>query len=227
MVAKKGNNVLHRRRSLIAKRILDVGIVVSSAPVTLPILGAISLVIWVVLGSPVLFRHQRPGLYGRPFDLLKFRTMRVSRESDDVVLSEQDRLTRFGKFMRSTSLDELPQLYNVLKGDMSLVGPRPLMVEYLNKYSPEQRRRHDALPGMTGWAQINGRNAIDWDRKFELDLWYINHQSFWLDLKILALTIPAILQRKDIRCPGEPSMRPFQGSSSQVLKKDLGRERTV
>lgn len=227
MVAKKGNNVLHRRRSLIAKRILDVGIVVSSAPVTLPILGAISLVIWVVLGSPVLFRHQRPGLYGRPFDLLKFRTMRVSRESDDVVLSEQDRLTRFGKFMRSTSLDELPQLYNVLKGDMSLVGPRPLMVEYLNKYSPEQRRRHDALPGMTGWAQINGRNAIDWDRKFELDLWYINHQSFWLDLKILALTIPAILQRKDIRCPGEPSMRPFQGSSRQVLKKDLGRERTV
>jgi sugar transferase EpsL len=220
MGANKANDLVHRRRSFIAKRIFDVVLVMVSAPVTLPILGAISIAIWLVLGSPILFRHQRPGLYEEPFDLLKFRTMRVGRKSDGVVLSEQERLTCFGKFLRSTSLDELPQLYNVLKGDMSLVGPRPLMMEYLDEYSPEHRRRHDALPGMTGWAQVNGRNAIDWDRKFELDLWYIDHQSFWLDLKILALTIPAVLVRKDIRCPGEPCMRPFQGSSPQgVLKK--------
>jgi sugar transferase EpsL len=228
MAEMNDNGLALRKRSFIAKRILDVGIVVSSAPATLPILGAISLIIWLVLGPPVLFRHQRPGLYGRPFELLKFRTMKLTADSDDTLTAERQRLTRFGAFLRSTSLDELPQLYNVLKGDMSLVGPRPLMMEYLGKYSAEQWRRHDALPGMTGWAQVNGRNAVDWDRKFELDLWYIDHQSFWLDLKILALTLPAILLRKDIRCPGEPSMTPFQGSCRQrLLKKDDEGQRTI
>ena len=157
----------------------------------------------VCLGRPVFFRQPRPGLHGRPFALVKFRTMRAGTGSD------AERLTRFGRFLRTTSLDELPELWNVLRGDMSLVGPRPLLMQYLERYTPEQARRHEMKPGITGWAQVNGRNALTWDERFALDVWYVDHWSLALDLRILARTLGAILRRKGITAPGSATMPEF------------------
>ena len=175
------------------------------------------VVIWMVrrkLGSPVFFTQMRPGLQGKPFLMVKFRTMTDARGPDGALLPDADRLTPFGRFLRATSLDELPELWNVLKGDMSLVGPRPLLMEYLPLYSPEQARRHAVRPGVTGWAQVNGRNSLSWDDKFKLDVWYVDHRSLWLDLKILWLTVRKVLVREGISAAGEATMGKFTGSST-------------
>lgn len=164
------------------------------------------------MGSPVLFRQIRPGLHGRPFRLIKFRTMRNELNSEGRTLTDGERLTRFGAFLRSTSLDELPELWNVLLGHMSLVGPRPLLMEYLPLYNQEQARRHEVKPGLTGWAQINGRNAISWEEKFKLDVWYVDHHSPWLDLRILCVTLVKVLTRQGISADGEATMQAFQGN---------------
>lgn len=166
------------------------------------------------LGAPVLFCQQRPGQHGKPFLMFKFRTMTDARDSQGRLLPDADRLTNFGKFLRSSSLDELPELWNVLRGEMSLVGPRPLLMEYLPLYTSEQFRRHEARPGITGWAQINGRNAIGWEEKFALDVWYVDHQSFWLDLKILFLTVWRVVKRDGVSAVGEATMPKFTGSGS-------------
>lgn len=172
------------------------------------------VLIWLVsrkLGSPVFFRQVRPGLDGKPFEMVKFRTMTSERGPDGQLLPDAVRLTPFGRFLRATSLDELPELWNVLKGDMSLVGPRPLLMDYLPLYTPEQARRHEVRPGITGWAQVNGRNAISWEDKFQLDVWYVDHRSLWLDIKILWLTVKKVLVRDGISAAGEATMRKFQG----------------
>lgn len=163
------------------------------------------------LGSPVLFTQVRPGLHGRPFRMVKFRTMTDARDASGVLLPDAQRLTSFGRFLRASSLDELPELWNVLRGEMSLVGPRPLLMEYLPLYSPEQARRHEVRPGITGWAQVNGRNAISWADKFALDVWYVNHRSLWLDMKILWLTMRKVLVRDGISAPGDATMPKFEG----------------
>lgn len=175
------------------------------------------LLMWLIrrkIGRPVFFRQIRPGLNGRPFEMVKFRTMTDERDADGNLLPDAQRLTKFGKFLRSTSLDELPELWNVLKGDMSLVGPRPLLMEYLPLYTKEQARRHEVRPGITGWAQVNGRNAISWEEKFKLDVWYVDNRSLWLDIKILWLTAKKVLVREGISARGEATMSKFQGSSS-------------
>ncbi len=167
------------------------------------------------LGSPVFFRQTRPGLHGRPFRMVKFRTMTDARGPDGELLPDAERLTAFGRFLRATSLDELPELWNVLRGDMSLVGPRPLLMEYLPLYSPEQARRHEVRPGVTGWAQVNGRNALGWDDKFRLDVWYVEHRSIWLDCRILWLTVKKVLVRDGISAAGEATMPRFTGSHAK------------
>lgn len=172
------------------------------------------ILIWMVrsrLGSPVFFRQTRPGLHGKPFEMVKFRTMTDARGADGQLLPDSERLTSFGRFLRATSLDELPELWNVVKGDMSLVGPRPLLMEYLPLYSPEQARRHDVRPGVTGWAQVNGRNALSWDEKFALDVWYVDHQSLWLDIQILWLTVRKVLIREGISAADNATMPKFTG----------------
>jgi lipopolysaccharide/colanic/teichoic acid biosynthesis glycosyltransferase len=166
------------------------------------------------MGSPVFFRQVRPGLGGRPFALIKMRTMRAPRAGEDMLTSDARRLTRVGKVLRATSLDELPTLWNVLRGEMSLVGPRPLLVEYLDRYSTEQARRHDVLPGITGWAQVNGRNALGWDEKLALDVWYVDHHTLALDLEIILRTIGKVLLREGISHAGEATMAPFTGSAA-------------
>ena len=167
------------------------------------------------LGSPALFRQIRPGLGGRPFEMIKFRTMTDERNSKGLLLPDADRLTPFGRFLRVSSLDELPELWNVLKGDMSLVGPRPLLMEYLPLYSAEQSRRHDVRPGITGWAQVNGRNALSWEEKFKLDLWYVDNRSTWLDIRILGLTVRKVLIRDGIGAAGMETMSRFTGSLTE------------
>ena len=176
----------------------------------LPLL-ALTLLVRRKLGRPAFFRQVRPGLHGKPFEMVKLRSMTDARGPDGALLPDADRLTPFGRFLRASSLDELPGLWNVLKGDMSLVGPRPLLVEYLPLYSPEQARRHEVRPGITGWAQVNGRNAIGWDDKFKLDVWYVDHRSLWLDLKILWLTVKKVLVRDGISAAGEATMARFTG----------------
>lgn len=166
------------------------------------------------LGSPVLFRQVRPGLHGEPFEMVKFRTMTDARDASGALLPDAQRLTPFGRFLRASSLDELPELWNVLKGEMSLVGPRPLLMEYLPLYSPEQARRHEVRPGITGWAQINGRNAISWADKFALDVWYADHRSLWLDVRILWLTVRKVLVRDGISAAGEATMPRFEGDKT-------------
>lgn len=166
------------------------------------------------LGSPVIFKQQRPGLHGKPFYLYKFRTMTDERDENGELLPDHLRLTPFGQFLQKFSLDELPQLFNVLKGDISLVGPRPLLMEYLELYTPEQARRHEVKPGITGWAQVNGRNAISWEEKFKLDVWYVDHQSFWLDLKILFLTVIQVLKSEGISHEGHVTMEKFTGTKN-------------
>ncbi|HYO50504.1 MAG TPA: sugar transferase [Chloroflexia bacterium] len=212
----------HRRNSLstsslvqyrVVKRILDI-IIASVALVALsPIIALIALAVRLTFGSPVLFRQVRPGHRGRPFTMLKFRTMREGQDDAGNPLPDEARLTWFGQFLRSTSLDELPELVNVLKGEMSIVGPRPLLMRYLERYTPEQMRRHDVKPGITGWAQVNGRNALSWERKFEMDLWYVEHQSLKLDLKIIGMTIGKMLRREGISQPGEATAQEFMGST--------------
>ncbi len=165
------------------------------------------------IGSPIFFCQLRPGLHGRPFNIYKFRTMTDERDKDGKLLPDGDRLTRLGRFLRKSSLDELPELFNVIKGDISIVGPRPLLMQYLGRYTTEQARRHEVKPGITGWAQVNGRNAITWQHKFKLDVWYVDHLSFWLDLKIIALTTWNILRREGINQPGQATAEEFKGST--------------
>lgn len=179
----------------------------------LPLL-ALAWLIRQKLGSPVLFRQVRPGLYGQPFTMVKFRTMTDERNPDGDLLPDAQRLTPFGRFLRASSLDELPELWNVLRGDMSLVGPRPLLMEYLPLYTAEQSRRHKVLPGITGWAQVNGRNAISWPDKFALDVWYVDHHNLWLDVRILWHTVHKVLSRDDISAAGEATISKFTGSES-------------
>jgi sugar transferase EpsL len=196
------------------KRVFDLAITIPALVMLSPLLAPISLLVRLKLGSPVLFRQQRPGLHGKPFTIYKFRTMTDACDAQGNLLPDAERLTPLGCFLRSTSLDELPEFFNVLKGDMSLVGPRPLLMEYLDRYTAEQMRRHEAKPGMTGWAQVNGRNAITWEQKFALDVWYVDHWSPWLDLKIIALTVWKILKREGISQPGHATAREFMGSHS-------------
>ena len=177
------------------------------------VLVLLSLIIRVLIGYPVFFQQVRPGLKGRPFKMIKFRTMSNQCDAGGNLLPDAQRLTLFGRFLRSTSLDELPELWNVLKGDMSLVGPRPLLMEYLPLYSSEQARRHEVRPGITGWAQVNGRNALSWEEKFKLDVWYVDNRSFWLDLKVLLMTVKKVFVRDGISADGEATMSKFQGSS--------------
>lgn len=185
-----------------------------TAPFWLPLLAGLAALVRLRLGSPVFFRQQRPGHREEVFALIKFRTMTEAREAGGALRSDADRLTPFGRWLRASSLDELPELLNVLKGEMSLVGPRPLLVHYLPRYSAEQRRRHEAPPGLTGWAQVKGRNALSWDEKFRLDVWYVDHRSLGLDLRILALTVWQVLTRKGISAPGDATMPEFRGAGS-------------
>jgi sugar transferase EpsL len=199
-----------------AKRIFDI---VASA-LLLILLGPVMLVTAAIvactIGRPVLFRQLRPGLNSGLFTLYKFVTMTNARDADGNLLPDADRLTLAGKLLRATSLDELPELFNVLRGDMSLVGPRPLLVEYLGRYSPTQARRHEARPGITGWAQVNGRNSLSWEEKFERDVWYVDHQSFWLDIRILFMTVEKVVRRDGISHEGEATMAPFRGNEPEV-----------
>ena len=195
----------------LSKRIFDLLTTTLGLVVILPLLLIISILVWIFLGTPVLFLQPRPGYKGRPFITYKFRSMTNRCGPDGNLLPDAERLTPFGRFLRSTSLDDLPQLWNVLRGEMSLVGPRPLLMRYLERYTPEQMRRHDVLPGITGWAQIHGRNALDWDEKFRLDLWYVDHRSFWLDIKILFLTPWKVFKREGISQPGQATAEEFKG----------------
>ena len=194
------------------KRLVDLFISIAGLILLSPLLLALSIIVRFNLGSPVLFRQKRPGYHGEIFTLNKFRTMKNITDESGRQLPDEQRMTRLGKFLRASSLDELPELFNVLVGEMSMVGPRPLLVHYLPLYSPEQARRHDVLPGMTGWAQINGRNALTWDDKFNLDVWYVDHWSFWLDIKILVLSVWKVLTREGITQPGEVTTQEFTGN---------------
>lgn len=199
-------------RSELLKRGMDIAGAGIGLALTAPLTLAIAAAVRVFLGAPVLFRQERPGLNGAPFEMLKFRTMKDAVDETGKPLPDAARLTRFGRFLRATSLDELPELLNVLRGDMSLVGPRPLLMEYLPRYDEEQRRRHDRKPGITGWAQIHGRNTLTWQQKFEFDVWYVDHWSNGLDLQILGATILAVLSREGIGHEGGPTMPKFMGN---------------
>jgi len=194
------------------KRLFDLTLSSAALLVLAPVFLLLMLLVRFKLGSPIFFTQVRPGLNGKPFTMYKFRTMKDERDAEGNLLPDAQRLTSFGKFLRSTSLDELPELINVLKGDMSLVGPRPLLMEYLPLYTSEQARRHEVRPGITGWAQVNGRNAISWEEKFKLDVWYVDNQSFWLDIKILLMTVGKVLKRDGISAEGEATMQKFRGN---------------
>lgn len=191
------------------KKSFDVLLVALAIVVLSPIIALIALGVKVFIGSPVLFRQMRPGINGKPFNIYKFRTMTNKLDADGNLLPDAKRLTKFGSLLRLTSLDELPELFNVLKGDMSLVGPRPLLMRYIDRYTPEQARRHAVKPGITGWAQVNGRNALSWEDKFKMDVWYVDHQSFWLDIKILLMTIKMVLRREGINQAGQATAAEF------------------
>jgi lipopolysaccharide/colanic/teichoic acid biosynthesis glycosyltransferase len=197
-----------------AKRIFDLLITLPALVLLSPVLLVVALLVRLKLGQPVLFRQQRPGLGGRPFEMVKFRTMTDQRGLDGALLPDAQRLTAFGRLLRGSSLDELPELWNVLRGDMSLVGPRPLLMQYLPLYNPQQARRHDVRPGITGWAQVNGRNALSWEAKFAADVWYVDNRNLWLDIKVLWLTVKAVLLRHGISAAGEATMPPFTGTQS-------------
>jgi sugar transferase EpsL len=194
------------------KRLLDLALTVPGLILISPLLGIITLLILLIHGRPVLFCQTRPGYRGEAFTIFKFRTMTSIRGKDGNLLPDSERLTRFGRFLRSLSIDELPELINVLRGDMSLVGPRPLLMQYLDRYTPEQARRNDVLPGMTGWAQVNGRNILTWEEKFRFDVWYVDNWSLWLDIKILMLTFWRALRREGISQPGHATAEEFLGS---------------
>jgi sugar transferase EpsL len=195
----------------VPKRVLDLVLTIPGVVLLSPLLGVLACLVWAVHGAPILFRHRRPGLRGEPFTLLKFRTMRDLRTADGRSMPDEVRLTALGRFLRSFSLDELPEVFNILKGEMSLVGPRPLLMEYLSRYSSEQARRHEVLPGLTGWAQVNGRNALTWEQKFAYDVWYVDHWSLGLDLRILALTLLKTVTREGISQPGHATAQEFKG----------------
>lgn len=197
------------------KRIFDLIVSCMSILILSPLFLIVIILVSVKLGSPVFFRQYRPGKNGVPFSMIKFRTMRSAYDEHDCLLPDYMRLSRFGTLLRATSLDELPELWNVLKGDMSLVGPRPLLMEYLPLYNPEQYRRHEVRPGITGWAQVNGRNALSWEDKFKLDVWYVDNQSFLLDLKILFLTVKKVLVRDGINAEGEATVSKFTGIKNE------------
>lgn len=199
------------QRNRSAKRLLDVIASGAGLLVLAPVLAATAVAVRANLGSPVFFRQVRPGMHGKPFTMVKFRTMKDAVDAQGRTLPDAERLTRFGQFLRSTSLDELPELWNVLRGEMSLVGPRPLLMEYLPLYTAEQARRHEVRPGITGWAQINGRNAISWEEKFALDVWYVDNRTFWLDIKILLLTLKKVFVREGISQVGQATAEKFGG----------------
>ena len=197
------------------KRVFDLFLVLLSLPLILPIYLLLVLLVLAKFNSPILFKQSRPGLHGKIFNIYKFRSMTNESDKEGVLLSDDLRLTKFGKLLRSTSLDELPSLWNVLKGEMSLVGPRPLLVEYLPLYSSKQARRHEVKPGITGWAQVNGRNAISWDEKFDLDVWYVDNQSTLLDIKILYMTIIKVITRSGISQDRQATMEKFKGNNEE------------
>jgi lipopolysaccharide/colanic/teichoic acid biosynthesis glycosyltransferase len=209
------------------KRLLDI---ISSATLLVllsPVILIVAIGVWIDLGRPLLFRQQRPGLHGRPFTLVKFRTMGQASRSQSEVSTDEERLTRFGRGLRSTSLDEIPELWNVLRGDMSLVGPRPLLMHYLPLYTQEQMRRHDVRPGLTGWAQVNGRNALSWEDKFKLDVWYVDNQSILLDLRILLLTAGAVLRSAGIAHAGCATMPEFKGTPGSDAQRKAAADAAV
>ena len=199
---------------LVIKRVLDLVLSIPALVILSPVLLCLAALVLAKMGTPILFRQTRPGLDEKPFTLFKFRTMTAAHDVQGYVPPDAERLTSFGRFLRKTSLDELPELFNILRGEMSIVGPRPLLMKYLNLYTPEQARRHEVKPGITGWAQINGRNALTWQAKFELDVWYVEHVSFWLDLRICALTLYILFERKGINHPGEATMKEFLGNAT-------------
>ncbi len=199
------------RKTPISKRILDLVLTIPGLLILSPILVIITILVVVTYGAPVLFRQKRPGYLGKPFWVYKFRTMTDARDGANNLLPDGQRITRLGRFLRSSSLDELPELFNVLRGEMSLVGPRPLLLQYLERYSPEQARRHDVLPGITGWAQIHGRNALTWDEKFKLDVWYVDHWSIGLDIRILLLSVVKVIRQEGINQPGQDTAEEFMG----------------
>jgi lipopolysaccharide/colanic/teichoic acid biosynthesis glycosyltransferase len=201
-----------RRPAHIIKRIFDITLACAGFAALFPLIIAIGLVVGLKHGRPVIFKQARPGLNGSLFSIYKFKTMIDKCDDKGLLLPDEKRLTAFGRFLRATSLDELPELVNIIQGDMSFVGPRPLLPRYLNRYTPEQARRHDVKPGLTGWAQVNGRNALAWEDRFKLDIWYVENQSFRLDLKIIALTIRKVIQRENINHAGEATMSEFMGS---------------
>jgi sugar transferase EpsL len=201
----------------IGKRIFDLALVVPGLLVTLPLLASLAVLNRLILGSPVLYRQERPGIGGRPFTIYKFRTMLDLRDAEGRPLPDEERMVGFGSLLRATSLDELPELLNVLKGDMSLVGPRPLLMRYLDRYTPEQARRHEVRPGVTGWAQIRGRNLLSWEERFRADVWYVDHCSFGLDLKILFTTLWKVVTREGISAEGQATMQEFMGSREDDL----------
>lgn len=194
------------------KRIFDLVLILLSFPLLFPVFIIVAILVKWKLGSPILYSQVRPGLNAKPFKMFKFRSMTDARDENGELLSDAERLTRFGRLLRSTSLDELPELWNVVKGDMSLVGPRPLLMEYVPLYSAEQARRHEVRPGITGWAQVNGRNSISWDERFKLDVWYVTNRSLWLDLKIIFLTLKKVVVREGISADGEATMTKFTGT---------------
>lgn len=202
------------------KRVFDVVVAAAALAICAPLMGAVALFVELTMGSPVLFRQKRPGLHGVPFTLVKFRTMTEERHPNGSPLPDRVRLTRAGAFLRRTSLDELPQLWNVLRGEMSLVGPRPLLMEYLPLYTPEQMRRHDAKPGLIGWAGVNGRNANSWEEKFRLDVWYVDHWSYLLDLKIFSMAFFTVLSGEGVSEEGQATATPFTGSPQHRDRPD-------
>jgi sugar transferase EpsL len=195
-----------------SKRVFDLVVSLLALILLSPLLLVLALLVWIFLGTPILFRQERPGYKGRPFTAYKFRSMTNRTGPDGSLLPDAERITPFGHFLRSNSLDDLSQLFNVLRGEMSLVGPRPLLMRYLGRYTPEQMRRHDVTPGITGWAQVNGRNTLTWEDKFRLDLWYVDHWSFWLDIKILFMTVGTVLRREGISQPGHATAEEYKGS---------------
>jgi sugar transferase EpsL len=194
------------------KRLFDLVVTLIGLVVALPLMLIIALIVWISEGAPVVFSQRRPGLHGKIFTLHKFRTMHNAVDAQGTPLPDGQRITPLGKFLRASSLDELPELFNVLRGEMSLVGPRPLLIEYLPLYNAEQARRHEVLPGITGWAQINGRNALSWQDRFRLDVWYVDHVSLWLDIKILALSVLKVIRREGINMPGQATTEYFSGN---------------
>lgn len=198
---------------MILKRLFDIIISFFGIIILVPVYCLLGILVNLKIGFPIFFKQIRPGLKGEPFIIYKFRTMTDEKDTEGYLLPDRNRLTKFGSFLRKTSLDELPSLFNVLKGDMSLIGPRPLLMHYLPLYDESQKRRHEVKPGITGWAQVNGRNTLTWKKKFELDVWYIENRSFWLDLKILILTFYKVIKRQGISASGEATMKPFSGNN--------------